>query len=78
MYRVMGAHREQREGIDGVQFAVWAPNANEVCVICDRNGWQHNAFYLNGSDQGIWTGFYPEVREGETYKYSLRTKAGRA
>ncbi len=76
MYRVMGAHREQRDSVDGVHFAVWAPNAAEVCVICDRNDWQHAGFYLNGSDEGIWTGFYPEIQDGEAYKFSLKTKTG--
>ncbi|MCA9078844.1 MAG: 1,4-alpha-glucan branching protein GlgB [Planctomycetaceae bacterium] len=76
MYRVMGAHPEQRDGVSGTHFAVWAPNAQEVSVVCDRNGWQHNGFYLYGSNEGIWTGFYPDVGEGETYKYSLKTKTG--
>ncbi len=76
MYDFMGAHPDQRDGVTGVHFAVWAPNAREVCVVCDRNGWQHGGFYLHGSDSGIWTGFYPEMREGDTYKYSLRSGAG--
>ncbi len=76
MYDFMGAHVDRRDGIDGVHFAVWAPNAREVCVVCDRNHWQHGGFHLHGSDSGVWTGFYPEMHEGDAYKYSLRTDSG--
>jgi 1,4-alpha-glucan branching enzyme len=74
MYRVMGAHPAVEEGKSGVRFSVWAPNAQEVCLICDRNNWQHGAFYLWGSNEGVWSGFYAEMGEGETYKFSIRTR----
>ncbi len=76
MYHHLGAHLEERDGVQGTRFSVWAPNASEVCVLCDRNGWQHGGFYLNSSDSGVWHGFYPHMRDGETYKFSLRTKWG--
>jgi 1,4-alpha-glucan branching enzyme len=76
MYHHLGAHLEERDGVKGTRFGVWAPNATEVCVLCDRNGWQHGGFYLNSSDSGVWHGFYPHMRDGETYKYSLRTRWG--
>ena len=76
MYRWMGAHPGQLNGTPGTRFSVWAPNATEVCVVCDRNGWRHGGFYLNSSDTGIWSGFMPQVGPGEAYKYSIRTKWG--
>ncbi len=76
MYHHLGAHLEERDGVEGTRFGVWAPNASEVCVLCDRNGWKHGGFYLNSSDSGVWHGFYPEMRDGETYKYSIRSKWG--
>ncbi|MBL8851388.1 MAG: 1,4-alpha-glucan branching protein GlgB [Planctomycetaceae bacterium] len=76
MYHWLGAQVGRLGGVQGTRFAVWAPNASEVCVVCDRNGWQHGGFYLNSSNTGIWSGFYPEVGPGETYKFSLRTKWG--
>ena len=76
MYRWMGAHPGRLNGVSGTRFAVWAPNAREVCVVCDRNYWQHGGFYLNSSDTGIWSGFMPEVGPGEAYKFSLRTRTG--
>lgn len=72
----LGAHLTQESGIAGVRFNVWAPNAQEVCVVCDRNGWQHGAFYLNSSDSGVWSGFMPDIQHGECYKYSVRAQSG--
>ena len=45
MYQSMGAHPDEVNGIKGTRFAVWAPNAQEVCVICDRNHWKHGENY---------------------------------
>lgn len=75
-YRWLGAHPTEQDGKAGTHFAVWAPNAQEVCVICDRNHWRHGAFYLNSSDSGIWSAFMPDIGHGETYKYSIRTHTG--
>ena len=74
MYHYLGAHIQSEK--NATRFAVWAPNAAEVCVVCDRNGWQHGAFYLHGSQQGIWSGEVPEVGAGENYKYSIRSQSG--
>jgi len=76
MYRWMGAQVGQLNGTAGTRFAVWAPNATEVCVICERNGWRHGRFFLNSSDTGIWSGFMPQIGAGDAYKFSLRTRSG--
>ncbi|MCA9081417.1 MAG: 1,4-alpha-glucan branching enzyme, partial [Planctomycetaceae bacterium] len=76
MYHWLGAHLVSQDGQAGTRFAVWAPNAKEVCVLLDRNHWQHGAFYLNSSDSGVWSGFVPNVGPGETYKYSIRAQSG--
>ncbi len=75
-YRHLGAHLTQQEGRQGVYFAVWAPNAREVCVVGDFNSWQHGAFYLNSSDSGVWYGFVPDIGAGEHYKYSPANSDG--
>ena len=68
----LGAHTMERDGVRGTQFAVWAPNAREVSVIGDFNGWRHGAFWLSPTgDSGIWQGFIPGVEIGAPYKYSL-------
>ncbi len=76
MYNRLGAHPDVVDGTRGTRFAVWAPNAAEVSVLCDGNHWSHGAFYLNGSDSGVWSGFMPGIGHGDTYKYGIRTKTG--
>src|SRR5437016_2214903 len=73
----LGAHLLEREGVPGTHFAVWAPNARDVSVIGDFNGWRHGAAPLAPTgDSGIWQGFVPGVQSGALYKYSLLSNAG--
>ena len=56
----------------GTHFAVWAPNAAEVSVIGDFNGWDARANRLEARGaSGIWEGFIPGVGKGATYKYRI-------
>ncbi|SFI24402.1 1,4-alpha-glucan branching enzyme [Planctomicrobium piriforme] len=75
-YDWLGAHPIADGQFTGTRFAVWAPNAQEVCIICDRTFWKHGGFYLNSSNEGVWTGTVPDMQAGEQYKYSIRTHAG--
>jgi len=75
-YRYLGAHLDVVNGVAGTRFAVWAPNAREVCVLCDDNYWTHGRFYLNSSDSGVWWGFMPGIGAGDAYKFSIRTPSG--
>jgi 1,4-alpha-glucan branching enzyme len=71
-YEKMGAHPAEQDGIAGTHFAVWAPNAREVSVIGDFNGWDPRAFFLHQRGvSGIWEGFIPGVRQGALYKYHI-------
>ncbi|MCH7687536.1 MAG: 1,4-alpha-glucan branching protein GlgB, partial [Planctomycetes bacterium] len=76
MYRILGAHPDVVDGISGTRFAVWAPNATEVSVLCDGNGWTPNQDHLWGSDSGIWSGFQAGIGPGDSYKYAVRTQSG--
>ena len=71
----MGAHLASYKGKKGVHFAVWAPNAERVSVICDSNGWREdvNPLVLR-EDTGVWQGFIEGIREGECYKYAIKPK----
>ena len=65
------------DGVDGVSFAVWAPNARSVSVVGDFNGWDgrvHQMRSLGGS--GIWEVFVPGVEEGARYKLEVRGADG--
>ena len=75
LYEHFGAHRMQREGVDGYYFAVWAPNAAYVSVRGDFNGYDREShplrIRLDGS--GIWEGFIENVKKGETYKFHIHS-----
>jgi 1,4-alpha-glucan branching enzyme len=71
-YEKLGAHLTEQDGLTGTHFAVWAPNAREVSVIGDFNGWDPRAFYLHQrGTSGIWEGFIPGVGQGCLYKYAI-------
>ena len=72
LYDKLGAHVVNHEGISGTQFAVWAPNAAQVFVMGDFNGWDKhsNALRPNGQS-GIWEGFFPGIGNGTLYKYHI-------
>jgi len=55
LYEKLGAHPLGKEQGDGTQFAVWAPNAAQVAVIGDFNGWDPRANPMHPSEAGIWT-----------------------
>ncbi len=73
LYEKLGAHVTQREGVRGVHFAVWAPNARYVSVIGDFNGWDTSAHPLAARQEGsgIWEGFIPGLEPGHLYKYHV-------
>jgi len=77
IYRVLGAHKHQAEGIPGVRFAIWAPSADRVSVVGDFNNWDGRCYpmrVLGGS--GVWEVFIPGLGIGQPYKYELRTRQG--
>ena len=76
LYRHLGAHPDVVDGITGTRFHVWAPNAKDVCILCDGNGWSHGANPLNSSDSGVWWGFIPGLMEGAAYKFGIRAQNG--
>ena len=73
-YSTMGAHFVECEGVHGVRFAVWAPNANAVSVAADFNDWDVRRHPMRLRDGGIWELFVPGVRQGAAYKYFVQSK----
>ena len=70
-YEKLGAHLGERNGHLGVQFAVWAPNAERVSVIGDFNNWNISADIMRPSSAGVWEGFVPDIGSGAVYKYHV-------
>jgi 1,4-alpha-glucan branching enzyme len=75
-YRTMGAHVVTCEGVEGVRFAVWAPNAELVSVVGDFNRWDRTWHPMRLRDAGIWEIFIPGLAEGTIYKYSVLSRFG--
>jgi 1,4-alpha-glucan branching enzyme len=71
-HRFLGAHVVSIEGIPGVRFAVWAPNAERISVVGSFNHWdgRYHPMSVRG-DSGVWELFLPEVRPGELYKFEI-------
>jgi 1,4-alpha-glucan branching enzyme len=77
IYNKLGSHAIQVDGVSGVQFAVWAPNARNVSVVGSFNSWdrrRHAMRELGAS--GVWEIFIPGLKEGELYKFQVKTKSG--
>jgi len=72
LYEKLGAHPTSVDGVEGTYFAVWAPNARQVSVTGDFNGWNKSSHQLRAKGQsGIWEGFIPGIGNGTVYKYYI-------
>ncbi len=76
LYEKLGAHPVREDGVDGVAFAVWAPNARSVAVIGDFNAWDGAADPLRRGATGVWEGFVAGAALGMRYKYELHDARG--
>ena len=74
IYEKMGAHVVESNGTTGTVFSVWAPNAREVSVVGDFNGWTPQSHPLQArGTSGIWEGFIPGVGKGTLYKFHIHS-----
>jgi 1,4-alpha-glucan branching enzyme len=77
LWEKLGAHPAEVDGVAGASFAVWAPNASHVAVVGDFNRWDGAHHPLSPRHvSGIWEGFVPGVRQGDTYKFRVRSADG--
>ncbi|WP_437684723.1 1,4-alpha-glucan branching protein GlgB [Sorangium sp. So ce176] len=76
LYRVLGAHVREVDGVAGTAFAVWAPNARRVSVIGDFNCWDGRRHAMRRMGEGFWEIFVPGLGDGALYKYEIKTPAG--
>ncbi|MBM4124116.1 MAG: 1,4-alpha-glucan branching protein GlgB [Nitrospira sp.] len=74
-YDMLGAHVRTLEGVSGVRFAVWAPNALRVSVVGDFNRWDGRRHAMRSRGQtGLWELFIPGLPEDTVYKYEIRSR----
>jgi len=74
-YRMLGSHAVEINGVKGVRFAVWAPNAERVSVVGEFNNWDGriHAMRYHGSS-GVWELFIPGIKQHALYRYEIRNR----
>lgn len=72
-----GSHPAVRDEQEGYIFRVWAPHAQNVCVMGDFNDWNETDHPMKQLPGGVWECFLPDIRRYDTYKYALHTSDGR-
>ncbi|MGP9725182.1 1,4-alpha-glucan branching protein GlgB [Corynebacterium sp. AOP40-9SA-29] len=77
LWTVLGAHVLTHQGVEGVHFAVWAPNASRVSLVGNHNAWNPTAhpMRLRGAT-GVWEIFLPGLADGAVYKYDILDSDG--
>ena len=71
LYDKLGAHPLVHEGVAGVVFAVFAPNAKRVSVVGDFNNWDGRRHAMRVRGNGFWEIFVPAVAAGDKYKFEI-------
>jgi len=75
-YEKLGAHKTSIKGVKGVMFRLWAPNAKAVSLTGEFNDWKEGLLPMeNCRGTGYWTLFLPGMKEGDLYKYAVKTKS---
>ena len=74
-YESLGAHVRTTEGVTGVHFVVWAPNAARVSVVGEFNRWDGRCHPMTSrGSTGLWELFLPNLPDGSLYKYEIRPR----
>jgi len=73
-YEKLGAHLQVIEGVRGVNFAVWAPNAQRVSVVGDFNHWDGRRHPMRVRGSGVWEIFLPDLGEETLYKFEIKSR----
>jgi 1,4-alpha-glucan branching enzyme len=76
-YDRLGAHLRTVDGVVGVNFAVWAPNAESVAIVGDFNTWDRRSHAMRKHiPSGVWELFVPGLTTGTLYKYAVKQRGG--
>jgi 1,4-alpha-glucan branching enzyme len=74
-YEKFGAHACEVDGVTGVHFVVWAPNALRVSVVGDFNQWDERQNPMRRCNEGgVWELFIPDLGVGTVYKFHIRSQ----
>lgn len=76
-YKALGCHRVRKGKQEDYRFAVWAPNAQQVSVVGDFNGWDASSDPMKAlGGTGVWETHIQNAQEGMPYKYAILTQSG--
>jgi 1,4-alpha-glucan branching enzyme len=76
-YKYMGSHEAVVDGISGMIFGIWAPDARRVSVIGAFNKWDGRVFQMEKDyDTGIFFLFIPDMKPKTPYCYEIKLKDG--
>ena len=77
LYEILGAHPRRLDEVDGIGFAVWAPNAGRVAVVGDFNHWDGRCHPMRRRREcGVWELFIPGLHSGAHYKFEIKDASG--
>ncbi|OKH26113.1 1,4-alpha-glucan branching enzyme [Hydrococcus rivularis NIES-593] len=76
IYEKLGAHLTEIDGVKGVYFALWAPNARNVSVLGDFNNWDGRLHQMRKHNNSVWELFIPGIGAGANYKYEVKNWEG--
>jgi len=76
IYEKLGAHPTEVNGVQGVYFALWAPNARNVSLLGDFNSWDGRKHQMRKTGNGVWELFIPDLGVGAPYKYEVKNYEG--
>ncbi|MGN7204555.1 1,4-alpha-glucan branching protein GlgB [Pedobacter sp. SAFR-022] len=78
LFNKLGSHVVEHAGSQGTYFAVWAPNAKQVSVVGNFNGWNRSSHPMSvrWDSSGIWECFIPGLGPAEYYKYFIQSHSG--
>jgi 1,4-alpha-glucan branching enzyme len=77
-YRILGSHAAQNDGVRGMRFAVWAPNAERVSVVGEFNRWDGRTHLMSvHGSSGVWELFIPDIVPGSLYKFEIYSTTGK-
>ena len=74
-YKTLGSQILTLQGVEGVRFAVWAPNAERVSVVGNFNQWDGRTHSMRAhGSSGVWEIFIPQLTTDDIYKYEIRNR----
>lgn len=75
-YKNMGAHLRRENGVNGVRFTLWAPNARTVAVLTMKTDWDEAKGQMHKDENGIWELFIPGIKAGDIYRFVVEGADG--